>query len=174
MPRSFFVKFRPVAAKMRDSWYFRLLGPRLTDSRLWGLNRRAITGAFGAGVAIAFIPLPVHPLLGLAAAVIWRLNVPAMIGTLLILNPFTAPLIYYIAYRVGTLLLGVRPGHHFHFEANWTWLQNGLGSTWKPFLVGCLVCSVVGGWLAYRILELAWRQSTVNRLNARRGAVRKQ
>ena len=173
MPRSFFVKFRPVAAKMRDSWYFRMLGPRLTDSRLWGLNRRAITAACGAGVAIAFIPLPAHLLFGLLAAMIWRLNVPAMIGTLLILNPFTAVLIYSAAYWVGALLLGIKAGPKFH-ELSWNWLQTGLGNTWKPFLLGCLVCSVVGGWLTYRLLELAWRQSTLNRLNARRGAVRKQ
>jgi uncharacterized protein (DUF2062 family) len=28
---------------------------------------------------------------------------------------------------------------------------------WKPFLVGCLVCGVVGGVLGYMGLELAWR-----------------
>jgi uncharacterized protein (DUF2062 family) len=173
MPRKFFRKFLPLAERLRSSWYFRLLGPRITDSRLWGANRRAITAACGAGVAIAFIPLPMHPLLGLLAVVIWRLNIPAMIGTLLLLNPLTAVPVYYMAYRVGALLLGEHPGH-FAFKASWTWLQTGLGSIWKPFLLGCLVCSVVGGYLAYRGLELAWRLSTVNRLNARRNAVRDQ
>ncbi len=173
MPRQFFRKFQPVAERLRSSWYFRLLGPRITDSRLWGLNRRAITAAFGAGVAIAFIPLPAHPLLGLLAAMIWRLNIPAMIGTLLLLNPLTAVPIYYVAYRVGALLLGIHHGH-FAFELSWAWLQTGLGRTWKPFLLGCLVCSVVGGYLAYRGLELAWRYSTISRLNARRNSVRDQ
>lgn len=162
-----------MARKMRDRWYFRLLGPRLTDSRLWGLNRRAITSAFGAGIAIAFVPLPVHLLLGLAAAVIWRLNIPAMVGTLLLLNPLTAVPVYYVAYRVGALILRVPPGS-FTFELSWNWLQTGLGSIWKPFLLGCLVCAVLGGYLAYRMLELAWRLSTVNRLNARRSSVRDQ
>jgi uncharacterized protein (DUF2062 family) len=173
MPRQFFRKFQPIAERLRGSWYFRLLGPRITDSRLWGLNRRAITAAFGAGVAIAFIPLPAHPLLGLIAAVIWRLNIPAMIGTLLLLNPLTAVPVYFVAYRVGALLLGVHPGH-FTFELSWDWLQTGLGNLWKPFLLGCLVCAVVGGYLAYRAMELAWRLSTLNRLNARRNAVRDQ
>lgn len=173
MPREFFRKFQPAARKLRDKWYFRLLGPRLTDTRLWGLNRRAITAAFGTGIAIAFIPLPAHLLLGLAAAVIWRLNIPAIVGTLLVLNPLTAVPIYYVAYRVGALILGVKPGS-FAFELSWNWLQTGLGSVWKPFLLGCLVCSVVGGYLAYRALELAWRFSTARRLNARRNAVRDQ
>lgn len=171
MPRKFFRRFQPAARKLRDKWYFRLLGPRMTDARLWGLNRRAITAAFGAGVAIAFIPLPVHLLLGLVAAVIWRLNIPAMVGTLFLLNPLTAVPVYYAAYRVGALILGVPPGQ-FAFELSWNWLQTGLGSLWKPFLLGCLVCGVLGGYLAYRLLELAWRYSTVNRLNARRSSVR--
>jgi uncharacterized protein len=173
MPRQLFVKFRPIAARMRGSWYFRLLGPRLTDSRLWSVNRRAITASFGAAVAICFIPLPAHLLFGLAAAMIWRLNVPAMVGTLLVLNPFTAVPVYYMAYRVGTLLLGYKPGK-FAFELSWTWLQTGLGSIWKPFLVGCLFCSVVCGYLAYRLLGLIWRINTVNKLNAKRAAVRGQ
>jgi uncharacterized protein (DUF2062 family) len=173
MPREFFRKLQPVVSRLRGRWYFRLLGPRITDSRLWGLNRRAITAAFGAGIAIAFIPLPIHLLLGLAAAVIWRLNIPAIVGTLLLLNPLTAVPVYFVAYRVGALLLGVRPGR-FAFELSWNWLQNGLGGVWKPFLLGCLVCGVFGGYLAYRALELAWRFSTVNRLNARRNTVRDQ
>lgn len=171
MPRRLFLRFRPVAQKMRNSWYFRLLGPRLTDSRLWSVNRRAITSAFGAAIAITFIPLPAHLLFGLLAAMIWRLNLPTMLGSLLLLNPLTAVPLYYAAYRVGTLVLG-QPEGRFAFELSWNWLQTGLGSIWKPFLVGCLICSVVGGYLAYRLLELIWWISTVNRLNAKRGGVR--
>lgn len=167
MPRHLFVKFRPFAAKLRESRWVKVLGPKLIDPRLWSLNRRAITTAFGAGIAISFIPLPVHLPVGLIAAMVWHLNVPAMLGTLLLLNPFTVVPVYYAAYRVGTLLLGHAPGA-FHFELSWAWLQNGLGSIWKPFLLGCLVCSVVCGYLGFRLLELAWRISTVNRFNTRR------
>jgi uncharacterized protein len=167
MPRQLFVRFRPIANKLRTSWYFRALGPRITDQRLWGLNRRAITSAVGAGIAIAFVPLPIHLLLGLLVVMIWHLNVPAMIATLTLLNPLTVVPIYFAAYRVGALLLGIKPGP-FAFELSWNWLQSGLGSIWKPFLLGCLVCGVVGGYLAYLLLELAWRQNTMSRLRAKR------
>jgi len=171
MPRRVFVKFRPLAYRLRHGWLFDVLGPRLKDSRLWSLNRRAITSAFGAGIAISFIPLPVHLVIGLIVAMVWRLNVPAMVGTLLLMNPLTAVPVYYLAYRVGTLLLGQPPGD-FKFSLDWNWLQVGLGTVWKPFLLGCLVCGVVGGLLAWFLLELIWRISTVSRLNARRGGVR--
>ena len=102
---------------------------------------------------------------------IWRQNLPTMFLSFLLLNPLTVVPLYYMAYRLGALVLG-QPVGTFAFEPNWDWLQNGLGVFWKPFLVGCLICSVVGGFLAYRLLELLWRISTVNRLNAKRAGIR--
>jgi uncharacterized protein (DUF2062 family) len=173
MPRPLFVKFRPIAQKLRNSRLFRLLGPKITDPRLWSLNRRAITAAFGAGIAICFIPLPIHLPASLIAAMIWHLNVPTLVVTASLVNPITALPAYYFAYRVGALLLGTAPGA-FRFEFSWDWLQNGLGVIWKPFLLGCLVCGMIGGYTAYRLLELIWRVSTINRKSARRGATRKR
>ena len=173
MPRPLFVKIRPFAQKLRHSRLFRLLGPKLTDPRLWSLNRRAITVAFGTGIAISFIPLPIHLFAGLVAAMIWHLNVPTLVVTSTVVNPVTALPVYYFAYRVGTLLLG-QPEGTFGFELSWAWLQNGLGAIWKPFLLGCLVCGVIGGYGAYRLLEVIWRISTINRKSARRMAAQKR
>jgi uncharacterized protein (DUF2062 family) len=170
MPRQLFVKFRPIAEKLRGSWYFRVLGPKITDQRLWGVNRRAITTAFGSAIAICFIPLPAHLIIGLIAAMVWRLNVPTMVGTLLVFNPFTAVPVYYFAYRVGALLLRHKVGN-FHFDADW--LQTGLGAVWKPFLLGCLVCAVVLGYCATKGLDLLWRINLQSRLKAR-GAAREK
>ncbi|MDR2216175.1 MAG: DUF2062 domain-containing protein [Nevskiaceae bacterium] len=171
MPRRFFIKLRPMGENIRHGWAARLIGPGLRDARLWALNRRAITSAVGAGVAIAFTPVPAHLLVGLLVAMIWRLNVPAMVATLLVANPLTSVPLYFIAYRVGATLLGATPGD-FHFELSWDWLLSGMGGAWKPFLLGSLICSVIGGLTAKYLLELIWRVSTVSRLNSRRGNVR--
>ena len=172
MPRRVFNRFRPIGERIRHSRYVEFLGPKVRDPRLWSVNRRAITAAFGIGIAIQFIPLPIHLPLGLVLAMFLHLNVPTMVGTLLLLNPFTAVPIYYFAYRVGALLLHTPPGE-FNFDFGWEWLGEGLGHIWKPFLVGCLVCGVVGGYLAWRGLELIWRWSTLARLGARRSGVRR-
>lgn len=173
MPRRLFNRIRPLSNWVRDSRYVRLLGPRLSDPRLWSVNRRAITAAFGTAVAIQFFPLPVHMLLGLSMAMVFRLNVPTMVATLLLFNPFTTVPIYYFAYRVGNLLLGSEPGK-FNFQLGWDWLAHGLGSVWKPFLLGCLVCALVLGPLARWLLELAWRWNVIARLAARHERVRRQ
>lgn len=169
MPRPLFIKIRPYAQKLRSTRIFRMLGPKIGDPRLWSLNRRTITIAFGTGIGISFIPLPVHLPLGLTLAMLFHLNVPTIVLTAAFVNPVTALPVFYFAYRVGVLLLGVEPGA-FGFELSWAWLQNGLGAIWKPFLLGCLTCGIVGGYGSYRLLELVWRISALNRKAARRSA----
>ena len=60
MPRRLLQKITPDPASLRDLWLLRPFGERLADPQLWTLHRRDVTYAFGAGLAICFIPLPVH------------------------------------------------------------------------------------------------------------------
>ncbi len=167
MPRRLLRRVLPNPEKLRNRWIFRLFGDRLTDSRLWSLSRRSITAGFGAGLAIAFVPVPIHLPVALLVAIAWRFNVPVIFGTVMLVNPLTAVPVYYLAYRVGSLLIG-EPPHGFHFQLSWEWLQTGLGPLWKPFLLGCLTCSLVFGYGGYLALELLWRWLTVRRLRGRR------
>jgi len=126
-----------------------------------------VTAAFGLGLVICFIPLPVHLVVATLLAVTLRLNIPVIIGTVLLINPLTIVPAYYLAYRLGAALLNMPPTL-FSFEMSWDWLQNGLGPMWKPFRVGCLVSGVVGGVLGYMGLELAWRWRVAVKYRARR------
>src|SRR5688500_11506342 len=98
MPRRFFKKFSPAPHALRDRWYFRPFRARLlADPRLWSVQRRAVTGAVGAGLTICFVPLPVHVPLAALVAVIFRLNIPAIILTVFLVNPLTFVPLYYLA-----------------------------------------------------------------------------
>jgi uncharacterized protein len=169
MPRRLLKRITPSAGSLQNRWFLRPFGGRIADPRLWGLCRHGVTSAFGAGLAICFVPLPVHLILSSLIAVALRLNIPVIIGTVLLINPVTIVPVYYMAYRVGAALLNMPP-QRFAFEMSWDWLQNGLGPIWKPFLVGCLVCGVVCGVLGWMGLELAWRWRVTNRYRARRTA----
>jgi uncharacterized protein len=167
MPRRLLKRICPSPGSLESRWFLRLFGKRIADPRLWGLCRRGVTGAFGVGLAICFIPLPVHLVVATLLAVALRLNIPVIIGTVFLVNPLTMVPVYYLAYCVGAFLLDVQTGG-FAFQMSWDWLQNGLGPMWKPFLVGCLVCGVVGGVLGYMGLELLWRWRVATKYRTRR------
>lgn len=162
MPRRLIKKLTPHARALQDRWYLRGFGKHFTDPCLWSLQRRGVTPAFGAGLAICFVPLPVHLPLALLVAVVWRLNIPTLVATTWLLNPVTMVPVYYFAYRVGATITGLTP-HAFGFQLSWNWLEHGLGPMWKPFLVGCLACAILFGALGWLSLELLWRWRVVNR-----------
>lgn len=170
MPRRILRKLSSKVDSVRDRWYLRPFGDRLSDPRLWSVQRRSVTGAFAAGLAICFVPLPVHTPLCLLVAVLARLNVPVILATVWLVNPFTVVPVYYFAYRLGVLLLGwhVRP---FRFELSWSWLQFGLGPLWKPFLLGCLVAALLCSILGWFGLEALWRARVRHRFRTRPAAL---
>src|SRR5579864_4471057 len=111
MPRRLLKRITPTPSSLQHRWFLRPFAAHLGDPRLWGLCRRSVTGAFGVGLSICFIPLPVHLILSSLIAVIWRLNIPVIIATVLLINPVTIVPVYYLAYRVGAALLGTPPEH---------------------------------------------------------------
>lgn len=167
MLRRLLKKILPKPHHIERHRLLRVFGDRLMDPRLWAVHRRAVTGAFGAGMAICFIPFPVHSLVAGVLALTLRLNVPAIYGTIfLVNNPLTMVPIYYSAYRVGSLLLGA-PAHHFAFQLSWHWLEYGLGPLWAPFLLGCAVCSLAAGIAGWCAFEFVWRWEVMRRYRAR-------
>jgi uncharacterized protein len=167
MPRRFFKKLSPSPHAFRDRWYIRVFGERLADPRLWSVQRRAVTAAVGAGLAICFVPLPVHLPLAALVGMVFRVNVPAIIATVFLVNPLTFVPVYYFAYRVGTTLLD-EPPRRFTISLSWESLRGDLAPTWEPLLLGCVVCAVLAGFLGWAALELIWRWSVNVRYRARR------
>ena len=74
MPRRLLKKYTPHPHLLRERWFIRLFGTWLAHPALWSLQRRSVTGAFGAGLAVCFVPLPIH--LPLAALVVRTLRRP--------------------------------------------------------------------------------------------------
>src|SRR5882672_3198154 len=109
MPRRLLKRIIPSAVSLQSRWFLRPFGAHLADPRLWGLCRRSVTGAFGVGLAVCFIPLPVHFVVACLLAITLRLNIPVIIGTVLLINPVTIVPVYYLAYRLGAALLDMPP-----------------------------------------------------------------
>lgn len=163
-------KFAPEAATLQQQWLLRRFGLNPRQVQLWSTGRRAVTRAAGLGILICFLPLPVHTLLALVVAVVWRLNAAVLVATTYVVNPLTLVPIYYGAFRVGSWALG-NTAEGFAFELSWHWLRHGLLPVWKPLLLGCLVCGLTLGCATWLVLELAWRRNTRRKLQRRRQRV---
>jgi uncharacterized protein (DUF2062 family) len=98
-------------------------------------------------------------------AISLRLNIPAIYGATLLVNPVTCVPVYYTAYRVGTTLLGESPGQ-FHFKPTWEWFGS-LQPVWKPFLLGCMVSAIITGLAGWLILEIVWRWRVTTKYRTR-------
>ena len=126
MPRGLFRKITPRHETVRTHWALKPFSRFFGDPRLWSLQRRTVTPAFGAGLAICFVPLPIHIPIAAMTAIFCRIHIPTIMLTLILSNPLTWGPMYYLAYKVGVIVMRVPP-IAMKFEMSWDWVQHGLG-----------------------------------------------
>lgn len=169
MPRGLFRKITPSSETLRTHWGLKPFRRFLGDPRLWSLQRRTVTPALGAGLAICFVPLPIHIPLAVMVAIFCRIHIPTIMLSLIAVNPLTIFPAYFLAYKVGVLVTGA-PHHKFAFQMSWDWVQHGLGPMWKPFLVGCGLMGALVGLFSYALLDVLWRYNVRKRYRERGGS----
>jgi uncharacterized protein (DUF2062 family) len=161
----------PDRAKMREYRHLRLFGGLLHDPNLWHINRRSASGAFAVGLFVMYLPPVGQVLMAAGGAIAFRVNLPISVALVWITNPFTIPPMYYLAYLVGTWILGtpVQP-----FEVH-CWLQ---WRNWMhllaPLTIGGLVCGSVCSASGYFAVQAIWRWSLIRQIRARRARYRVQ
>jgi len=166
MPRGLFRRITPRSETLRSHWALKPFGRFFVDPRLWSLQRRTVTPAFGAGLAICFVPLPIHIPLAAIVAIFCRIHIPTIMVSLLLANPVTIVPLYLLAYKVGVIVTGAPP-NKFQFQMSWEWVQNGLGPMWKPFLVGWGLTGALFGLVGYGLLDVLWRYNVRKRYRER-------
>lgn len=167
MPRRLFRKFAVKRELFRDKWYLAPIDHLLHDRRLWGIRRRTVVPAFAMGLFVAFLPVPGHVLLAVLAALALGVNIPVAAFATFLSNPLTVGPMYYLAHRLGLLLLGMQP-QPFNFELSLRWLQEGLANNWKPLLLGCVLLGAAAAVVGYVALDLLWRASIADYLARKR------
>jgi len=173
MPRDTLKSLLPSPASLRRRGSLDILGEWVYATNLWHLNRYSASMAFFVGLFLAFMPIPGQMLLAAAGAVLFRCNLPLSVGLVLITNPLTFPAIFFLAYKVGALIIDV-PVRDVEFSLTLEWFQHGTLRIWKPLLVGCLVCGLFFGSLGYFIVNVLWRIRVVRQWRRRREQRRAQ
>ncbi|MCB1678474.1 MAG: DUF2062 domain-containing protein [Halioglobus sp.] len=172
MPKKTLKMLLPSAARMRRIKSLEILGEWIYASNLWHINRYSASMAFFVGLFIAFIPVPGQMVVAAALAVLLRCNMPLSVSLVWVTNPVTMPALFFLAYKVGALIIGV-PVRHIRFELSFHWLANSLQTIWEPFLLGCLICGLFCGSVGYFVVSMLWRWRVV-RLWRERKAARRQ
>jgi len=155
MPRKLIKKFMPDERKLKSNRYLSWLGSHIHDPNLWHLSRKSVSKAFFVGLFCAFIPLPSQMLIAAVIALFVRSNLPISVSLVWLTNPITIPPMFYFAYWIGTLILGVDVVA-IDFELSMAWIKTELDHIWLPLLVGSMVCGIVSGSLGYFLMQRFW------------------
>jgi hypothetical protein len=183
MPRKYFRKYLPDAAKVRSYRIVAVFGSLLHHPNLWHLNRESVAGGVAIGLFAGLVPGPLQMLTAALLAVPLHRNLPVALVTTFYTNPLTIVPLYLLAYEYGALLLGAggqariaRPP-----DLDWTQLAASVHtlvhwslSLGKPLAVGLVALACTLAALGYFSVHLAWRCYVVLAWRARRHARRKE
>jgi len=181
MPRKFFKKFLPGHDAIRQNRHISRFGPWLQHHNLWHLHRRSVAGGLAAGMFAGLVPgsNPVQFTLAALLAVVFRVNLPIAVIVTLYSNPFTIVPLYYMAFRLGQLVLmqgdGGLPPLPFYLEDKGfsEWLPaalHWLTSVGKPLLVGLPLLAVLLAVTGYFAVDWAWKLHVRHKWRQRRRA----
>lgn len=152
-----FQKWLPDAGALRRHRVLRWLAPAVAHPRLWHINRRGVAMGLAVGVFIGcVIPMGLQIVAAAVAVAAVRANLPAAMLSSLITNPFTVAPVYFVAYKLGDLILGPAAELQHAAETGRTLVEGALAMG-KPLLVGLTVLGTVLGLLLYLSTMLAWR-----------------
>ncbi len=167
MPKKTLKMLVPSPAKLREVKSLRVLGEWIYATNLWHINRYSASMAFFVGLFVAFMPIPGQMVVASVMAVLLSCNLPLSVGLVWITNPVTMPAIFFLAYRVGAMIMDM-PLKEIEFELSLYWLNHHLQAIWRPFLLGCLVCGLFFGCLGYFMISMLWRWRVVRHWHARK------
>ena len=181
MAKQFVKKLLPHRDKVADNKMLRFLGPTLLHPDLWHISRRSIAIGLAIGLFFGFL-IPVAQIPAAAiAAVFLRANLAIAAVSTLVTNPFTFAPVYFLAYKVGALVIGeskkapsqssIEQATQFSMQPT-SWFDQilGLGA---PTFLGLFIFAVVSAALAYFGVNLAWRLAVNLRKRRRRANSRR-
>jgi uncharacterized protein len=168
MLRTFFRKYLPTHATISSNRWIARYGSYLKHHNMWHLHRRSVAGGVAVGMFAGLVPgsNPVQFTAAALLAIAFRVNLPIAVIVTLYTNPFTIVPLYYLAFRLGKLVLMETggslpistPGLDGKNLSEWLpaaldWLT----SIGKPLLVGLPLLALLFSVTGYVTVRWAWR-----------------
>jgi len=167
MPRRFFKHISAQFQKEKDQpWIIRSLEFILAHPAYFAPTRRSVGGGLWVGLFLGLLPIPGQTILAILGAVWFRVNVPIAAISVWISNPITFVPIFYLAYKIGAVLLDIPP-ETLPAELSWAWLSEELALRWKPLALGSFILAMTVSSTAYLAISAIWHISTLRRYRKR-------
>lgn len=158
----------PTREKMLQSRWLRPIARHLDNDHLWHADRHSVARAVAIGLFFG-LALPVAQFLfAVIAAVMLRAHVAIAAAFTLVTNPLTFAPIYWLAYRIGSRLLGgldeaeakrieqeaaALAEHEGFLESLWYAVQ----AAGAPLALGLVVLAAAASLLGFGLAWLLWR-----------------
>jgi uncharacterized protein (DUF2062 family) len=166
-------RITPDRHSLEKLWCLKPFKALVFDRGCWTFNRHSVTRAFALGLFIAFIPptpLPVHLVTCVILGMLLRLNLPVLIATVFVSNPFT-----WLPQVAGSIWVGAKltgmdltPVLHQLGHRN-LWLE--INQLWMPLLLGALVLGLLAAGVGYVLAQGVWRAHVLFHLRRRRARI---
>lgn len=163
----------PTREQMEKSRWIRPFAHRVLRSELWRFTRRSVPRGVALGMAVGIIIPFAQILFASLLSLTVRANVPVAALTTFVTNPFTTPLLWVLAYKVGSWLLhvdamtAVAP---VNVAIERTELQDALQWLTGATLVtafGLVVIAILASVASYFITGFVWRAWIARKRKAR-------
>lgn len=172
----------PTQESLQGNRWLGWLGPKLFHPHLWRPRRKTLATGLAIGVFFGFlIPLAQIPASAVLATVL-RANLPAAMASTLVTNPVTFGPVYYVAYKLGVLLVGpvdapakaspvqlsgtagasgslpptVPDAETATSESSWSVFWGYITGVGKPLAVGLVIFAICGSALVYCVANRLW------------------
>jgi hypothetical protein len=166
MDKRFIKRFIPAPEKLRRIRSLQFLGALIHEPNLWHINRHSVSRAILLGVFWCMIPMPFQSVPAALTAIWFNANLPLTLVTLWISNPVTMPPLIYLAYAIGTLVLG-RPEEAETFQLSWEWISERLIEVGVPLYIGSLILGVTLSLASYLLIQYLWRRQVRHKWHKR-------
>jgi uncharacterized protein (DUF2062 family) len=169
--RRWLKRVTPNRHSLEKIWCVKRLTALFPDRSCWTFNRSGVTRAFALGLFIAFIPptplLPVHLVICAMLGVYFRLNLPVLVATVFVSNPFTWLPQVAGSIWVGAKLMGLDLMPFLHAISHQT-IWRDLSELWPPLLLGAMVLGLIAAAAGYVLAQGVWRARVIYHLRRRR------
>ena len=152
--KKLFHQYAPTQKSIEQSRLFQKIAPLLQHSpHYWHVNIDSVSRAAAIGLFCAFMLIPFQTILAITLGILFRANLPLSMGIIWINNPLTMGPMYYLCYRVGTLIL------HMPLETTITYTSiiKNLPFLWQPFLLGTFVTGLLISIVGYCVTRWVWK-----------------